>query len=157
MIHSPNKRGFTLIEAVVVIASLVILAMALVPQDNLSNVNVEAATQRLEEDLRYAKELALIKNINCGIQITANGNYLLYEGTPATPTLNPLTQQNFINYNLGQNFKKANIVNLVGTLQIEFNPTGQPVMGSGSIIQVGDGLKTISLQITPNTGLVQRL
>lgn len=141
---------------VVVIATLSILVLAVAPSDNLSNIYVEGATQRLEQDLRYARELAVTKNINCGVEIQTNGDYSIYEGTPATKSLNPLTQQPF-NYNLGNNFPDVNILNIASTLLVEFNPMGTPVSGSGTPLQVGNALKTISLTVTANTGVVQRL
>lgn len=156
MVHSPNQRGFTLLELVVVIATVSVLVAALVPQDNLSNMNVEAATQRFEQDIRYARELAVTKNVNCGLQILTNGNYTVYQGTPATPALDPLTQQSF-SYNLGNNFKNVNIRNINATLLIEFDPLGKPVSGAATTVQVGDTSKTISLLVTSNTGFIQRL
>ncbi len=157
MVHSPKQNGFTLVEIVIVVACLSILVLSLVPQYNLNNINVEAATQRLEQDLRYARELALTRNVNCGIQFQANGNYTVYESTPASPTLNPLTQQSFSNYNLGNNFRNVNIVNLTGPLLVEFDPLGRPVSGANTTIQVGDAQTVISLSVTPSTGLVRRL
>lgn len=157
MLRSPFfKSGFTLVEVVIVVASLSILVLSLVPQSNLGNVYVEAAAQRLEQDFRYARDLAVTKNINCGIEFQTNGNYTVYENTTATPALNPLTQQPF-QYNLNNNFKNVAIINLVGTLRIEFNRNGTPILGQGSILQVSDNQKTISLTVTPNTGFIQRL
>lgn len=157
MVLRLRKTGFTLVEVAIVIVSLSILILSLVPQYNLNNINVEAATQRLEQDLRLARELAVTKNINCGIQFQTNGNYTLYETTPATPSLNPLTQQSFSNYNLGTHYRNVNIINLISPLLVEFDPLGRPISGANTTIQVGDTQTVISLTVTPNTGLVRRL
>lgn len=155
MVHYPQKNGFTFIELVIVITSLAILVLALVPKDNLGNINVEAAAQRLEQDLRYARELAITKNLNHGIQFQTNGTYTVYQTTPLNAVLNPLTQTSF-SYNLSDDFPKVNLLNILTTLLVEFDPLGKPVLGNGTTIQVGDGQKTISLVVTPNTGLVTR-
>lgn len=156
MVRGDLKNGFTVVEFVILISAVAILVLALVPQDNLGNIHVEAAAQRLEQDLRYTRELALTTNTNHGIEFQTNGNYTVYRGVPSTPALNPLTQQSF-SYNLQNNFPRVTIVNLVTTLRVEFDPLGRPIQGSGSTLQVSDGIKTISLNVTPTTGLVRRL
>lgn len=138
------------------IAALSILVYALAPQDNLGDLYVEAAADRLEQDLRYSRELALTRNVNCGMEIQPNGDYLIYEGSTASPTLNPLKQETF-SYNLGNDFGDVQFQNINSTLVIEFNRFGQPVTGGGSTLQIGDASKTISLVVTANTGLVRRL
>lgn len=145
-----------MIELVLVLTALSILVVSLAPQHNLGNINVEAAAQRLEQDLRYARELALTRNANCGVQFQINGNYLVYQTSPLTPVLNPLTQQNF-SYNLGNDFKNVNLLNILTTLLIEFDPLGRPIVGGGTTLQVGNTQSTISLVVTANTGLVRRL
>lgn len=139
----------------ILIAALAILVLSVAPPDNLSNITVEAAARRLEQDIRYARELAMSRNVNCGIQFQSNGDYLVYETTPTNPVLNPLTQQTF-DYNLGDTFRNVNLVNVSGTLLVEFNPLGQPVQGGGTTLQVGNGVTTVSLVVTNNTGLVTR-
>lgn len=156
MVRSPNHKGFTLIELAIVVATLAILVFALAPQDNLGDLYVEAAADRLEQDLRYARELAVTRNVNCGIEIQANGNYVIYEGNSSSPALNPLTQESY-SYNLSNDFNNVQFQNISTTLTIEFNSFGQPVTGGGSTLQIGDASTTISLVVTPNTGLVRRL
>lgn len=156
MVHCPSsKSGFTLVEFILVITALAVLVYSLVPLDNFGGINVEAAAQRLEQDLRYARELAITRNANCGIQFQTNGNYTIYQTTPSNPVLNPLTQQTF-SYNLGNDFKNANLKNITSTLLVEFDPLGRPVQGAGTTLQVGDSQSTISLVVTANTGLIQR-
>ena len=47
MVQSVKQNGFSLVEVVIVISLLSIIVLAAIPQDNLSNINVEAAAQRL--------------------------------------------------------------------------------------------------------------
>lgn len=156
MLHRFNANGFSMIELVLVLTALSLLVVSLAPQHNLGNINVEAAAQRLEQDLRYARELAVTKRILCGLQIQSNGNSIIYEGTPASPTLNPLTRQPY-SYNLNNDFKNVQFQNVMSTLVIEFNNLGTPVQGGGTTLQVGNTQSTISLVVTANTGLVRRL
>ena len=157
MVCSLNHRGSTLVELAIAIAILAILVYSLAPQDNLGGLYVEAAADRLEQDLRYIRELAVTRNVNCGIQIQPNGDTILYEGTTASPARNPLTQQAY-SYNLSDDFNNVQFQNIITTLTIEFDTVGRPVTGGGSTLQIGEtGGGTISLMVTPSTGLVRRL
>lgn len=156
MVRSLNHRGFTLIEVAIVIATVALLVVSLAPQDNVGDLNVEAAADRLEQDLRYVRELALTRNLNCGITIQSNGDYVLYEGSLATPTLNPLTRESY-SYNLANDFNNVQFQNIITSLTIEFDSFGEPITGGGATLQIGDASKTISLTVTASTGLVRRL
>lgn len=151
-----DSGGFSLVELAIVIAALSIFVYSLAPQHNLGGLYVEAAADRLEQDLRYIRELAVTRNVNCGIQIQPNGNYILYEGATSNPTLNPLTQQTY-SYNLSNNFNNVSFQNIFTPLTIEFNALGRPVVGGGTTLQIGDAARSISLVVTLQTGLVRRL
>lgn len=126
---------------------------ALTPQFSLENFQVETATKQIEHVLNYVRDLAQTKNINCGVSFTANGDYLVYELTHGAPATHPLTQQPWI-VNLSSEFRNVNVLN---TLDVEFDPLGRPVMGGGSTIQIGNGFLTFSLYVNPSTGFIQRL
>jgi len=137
---------------VLVIATLGILVASLIPQESIPAFNLETAVARVEQDLRYARELALITDTNCGIEFVANGTYTIYEGSTATPATNPVTRQDFT-----QDISDAfDNVNILTNAQVEFDPLGRPVLGGGSIIQIGNGQTVVSLLVTDNTGVVVR-
>jgi len=115
-------------------------------------MNLETAAEKVANDLRYARELAGITNTNCGISFVANGDYTVYQNSVATPAVNPLTRQTFVT-DIDSLFKKVSLQN---TVQVEFNPSGKPVMGSGQTIQLTNGSQTASLYVTPNTGFILR-
>lgn len=129
-----------------------ILALSFIPQDSLQRFNLETATARVEQDLRYARELATTTGANCGINFIANGSYTVYSPSIASPVLNPLTKQAFIE-DIGLAYKNVNVAN---SIQVEFSPLGRPVLGSGQTVQLTDGQTTASLLVTPNTGIVIR-
>lgn len=132
--------------------ALSVLALSVIPQDHLQTFNLETAVTKVENDLRYARELALTTNTNCGINFIANGSYTLYQSSSALPFTNPLTKQPFV-YNLANEFRNVNVQN---SIQVEFNFLGRPVIGSGQTIQIGNGLTTANLLVIPNTGVVER-
>jgi len=135
-----------------VIATLGILVASLIPQESITTFNLETAVARVEQDLRYARELALITNTNCGIQFVANGTYTVYEGSTATPATNPVTRQDFTQ-DISDEFDNVNILT---NAQVEFDSMGRPVLGGGSVIQIGNGQAVTSLLVTSNTGVIVR-
>lgn len=135
-----------------VILLLGILALSVTPLDSYRTFNLEMAALRVTQDLHYAHELAAIKNTNCGILFNVNGTYTVYEGTSATPATDPLRRQPAI-IDLGTLFKN---VQILSNVQFEFDPLGRPVTGGGQTVQVGDGIGTVTLLVTANTGIVQR-
>lgn len=110
------------------------------------------AALRVTQDLHYAHELAAIKNTNCGVLFNVNGTYTVYEGSTATPATDPLKREPAI-IDLGTLFKN---VQILSNVQFEFDPLGRPVTGGGQTVQVGDGIGTVTLLVTANTGIVQR-
>ncbi len=146
------SKGFSLIELTMVIVLIGIVALFVMPQDSLLNINLETAAAKVANDLRYTKELASITNTNCGVQFVANGNYTVYQASVTNPALNPLTRQNFVT-DIASLFKKVTIQN---NLQVEFDPLGTPVLGSGQTVTLTNGQTTASLYITPNTGFILR-
>lgn len=147
-----QPAGFTLIELVVVIMTLGILALTLIPQDNLRNFDLEMAAQKVEQEIRYAKHLATITNTNCGVNFVATQSYTVYQQLTTNPVLSPHTREPLVT-NLGDQFKSVNVLNNV---QFEFDSLGRPVLGGGQTVMIGNGINTISLLVTPNTGVIQR-
>ena len=127
-----------------------ILALSFIPKDSLLTFHLDTAAARVKQDLRYAQELAITTNTNCGINFIAGGNYTVYSQNTGNPVANPFTKQTFVE-NIGQSFKKVSVAN---NIQVEFDPLGKPVLGSGQNVQLTNGISTVSLLVTPNTGVV---
>ena len=104
-----------------------ILALLFVPFDFFSSFNTEAATAKVAGDIRFARELSSSTNVNCGVQFVADGSYTVYQSTPATPATNPHTREPYV-VDLGDVFENVDILN---SIQVEFDPMGRPVMGGG--------------------------
>ena len=130
-----------------------LLAIFLIPRDALNTIHLQTAAAKVQNDLHYAKELAITTNTNCGVSFEANGSYTVYQQSLLTPAVNPLTQQPYV-IDIGQLFKNIRIQN---TVRIEFDPTGKPVLGGGLTVQVSSPQSALSLYVTPNTGLIQQL
>lgn len=147
-----KPAGFTLVEVVLVIMTLGILTLTLIPQDNLGSFDLEMAAQKVEQEIRYAKHLATITNINCGVNFVATQSYTVYQQSTNNPVLSPHTREALVT-NLSSQFKNVNVLNNV---QFEFDSLGRPVLGGGQTVQIGNGVSTISLLLTPSTGVIQR-
>lgn len=142
-------RGFTLLEAVLVIAIVAILAIATVPRFDLSSAGLDAAARKIRSDILYAQSLAMSRGVPHGILFTANAAYILYATSPATPISDPLTLTSF-SEDLGR-FHQTVIVN---DYRVEFDPFGQPVIGAGGSVVIRNGAVTKTLQVSANTGRV---
>lgn len=143
-------RGFSLVELCITMVVLGILALSFFPSDSFRSFNLGAAAQIVEQDIRYARELANVTNINHGVSFVAAASYTVYRGTTATPATNPVTGNQLIT-NLGDQFDNVSIAN---TVQFEFNPLGRPVIGGGSTVQVTNGTSSITIMVNNETGTV---
>jgi len=68
-----GEEGFTLIEAVLVVALLAILAAAVIIRNPIERLRVNGAAAKLKSDIRYAQKLAVTGQERAGIVLSANG------------------------------------------------------------------------------------
>lgn len=129
-----------------------LMTLVLIPSDSLQRFDLETAVARIEQDLRFARELAATTNTNCGVSFIANGNYTVYRQSTATPVASPLTRQDLV-VDIGSLFDNVRLAN---SAQVEFSPLGRPLLGGGQTIQITDGATTASLLVTSDTGVIVR-
>jgi Tfp pilus assembly protein FimT len=79
-------RGFTLIELVVIIAVLLVMAVLYTSSTgDLSNISIDAASRKVQSDIRYAHQLAQETGINYGVVFTAGRDTRSIRGRRAIP------------------------------------------------------------------------
>lgn len=89
-----RKRGFTLVELLIVVTVLGILASVILPSMNSTGslISLEAAARTLAADLRMARQSAVQYNSSYKVKIdlTANSYQIIFAGTGSVPTLTNL-------------------------------------------------------------------
>lgn len=148
-----SSPGFTLIELVTTIVVVGILALSFAPLENFQQFNVEMAAQKVEQEIRFAKELASTSNANHGFSFATNAAYTVYRQPGFVPVTNPLTQQP-LTTNITNEYHNVHILN---SGSFEFDPMGKPVVGGGTSVQLGDNTYTVTINVSANTGIISRL
>lgn len=167
--------GHTLIELVMVTALLGIIAfVAFISITSYKTHHLYAAAERLANDLRYAKNLALTSARWHGVSFSGS-TYTLYETDGATDTniKNPAKPAEDYVVNLLADYDDVSIsalVNLSGS-KIEFSPSGVPyndkngsaLAAAGSVLLAGVGagggcacgnVALLSVNIAAQTGRI---
>jgi prepilin-type N-terminal cleavage/methylation domain-containing protein len=159
------KKGFTLIELVMILVLVGILAVAVIPKGTAkASVRLEAASQKLATDLRYAQEMALAQQVRFGISFdTSDESYFAYRITTSTEAKDPQTRNNLeVEFDETREFNDIVIVSTNFNDAIEFDSKGAPYDGNGvslsseGIVTLGtqDGSYTKTARIKPVTGKV---
>lgn len=144
-------RGFTAVEILLTIALLGILAFAMISLITpVGSVRLNAAAEQLRSDIQFAQQNAMTTGQVSGVQLVNGGSYTVYQGTTATPLINPLTGQSMV-ITLNTNYPNTVIS---GNLTVEFDYMGKPTTGGGGSISLVNGSFTKTISVTQNTGRV---
>ena len=160
-----DKRGFTLIELVMIIVILAILALTVMPKaTTASSVRLGAACQKIASDLRYTQEMSMAQQVRFGVSFdTGNEAYFVYRVSTATKAIDPQTRNNFdVSFVTLNEFKGIDIVSTSFSNKMEFDSSGVPYDGNGAIlssqgviaIQTTGGAYSRTVRIEPKTGKV---
>ncbi len=159
------RKGFTLIELIMVLVIAAILAIAVIPRTQAgSRVKLEAVCQYIASDLRYIQEMAMAQQVRFGISFTPGAEtYFGYRVNISTKAKDPQTRGNLdVNLNQMSQFKGIDIVSTNFSDKIEFDSNGAPYDEDGDIlsshgvitIQTVDALYSRTVRIEPETGKV---
>jgi prepilin-type N-terminal cleavage/methylation domain-containing protein len=147
-----RNKGFTLIEAIIVMAVLTILAAVYIESSgNITNVSLDAASKKAQMDVRFAQQLAQVTGTNHGVRFVANTSYTVYSGNVNNPVTDPVTRLPLID-----NLSRYPGVQITTTYQVEFNPRGVPVTGGGGSTRFTAASGAIrDINVAANTGAVE--
>ena len=133
-----TRRGFTIIELVMVITILAIIALAFASESisNLGNNNLAAASNRLLSDLRYAQQLAIDSHESCGISFDrSDESYFVYKGDVSTVALDPYTKKPLVvDYDTDSLYAGVNLANTNFGDDISFDYLGVPYDSDGNAL-----------------------
>lgn len=146
------KKGFTLIEVMLVVTLLgIMIGVYVISGENLSAVAIDGASKKVQSDIRYAQQLAQSRGANHGVNFTASGStYEVYLGSPGASVLSPVTGQTMI-----ENFDQFPGVSIAADYQVEFNTSGVPIVGGNQGVRLtalSGGIREI--YVTGTTGAV---
>lgn len=156
-----SGRGFTLIELIMVIAIIAILAVVVTFQGG--TIKLGGAANKLMFDLRYAQQLAISRQVSCGISLDPSGDsYFAYIGDTSTIATDPHTKGNLsIDYDTDSEYEGISLVSTNFGDQISFDYMGVPydsdgtALSSQGIVTLQQDSTTQTVTIEPNTGEVK--
>ncbi|MDI6762669.1 MAG: prepilin-type N-terminal cleavage/methylation domain-containing protein [Thermodesulfobacteriota bacterium] len=139
-IKTPNSKGISLIEVILVLVIIAILAAVVIPRagfDVSPRASVEGAAYMIASDIRYAQECAMANRVSKEIRFTSNSNS--YSFFP-TSSFDPSGQ-----------LQGATI----GTTVIfTFNSLGEPTTSAGWTVTVSTGGVSKTISVANYTGKV---
>lgn len=156
-----------MIELIMIILILGILAIVILPEISSAppRVNLTAAKQKLQSDLRYAQLLAFTQQIDHGLIFDpATEVYSVYSQNTTNIIKDPVSQKAFtVDYINDNVYKGVGIVSTSfgspTTNRVEFNNLGAPSDGTTALSADGTvtltaGETNVTVTVTKNTGKV---
>ena len=156
------KRGFTLIELMIIVIVIAILASVVFFTWPGQSVNVNSAAERMANDLRYMQYIAHSRDKTYQITfVPASRRYDLFEWTGSTTVAfnHPFTNTNQISLPAGMTMTVNSAIS--GDI-LRFDPEGEPHVGNGGSALGSTGQialsakgKTTYVCVKRRTGLVE--
>jgi len=146
-LRTPNSKGISLIEVIMVMVIIAILAAVVIPRagfDISPRASVEGAAYMVASDIRYVQECAMANRVSKSV------NFVLGASTYTFPATVPSTN------NLDPSGRLPSGVTIGTTITITFNSLGEPTTGAASVTVSGGG-QTKTISVVNYTGKVSIL
>jgi Tfp pilus assembly protein FimT len=144
-IKTPNSRGVTLVEVILIMMIIGTLALILLPRIDFgisSSASVEGAAYMIASDIRYTQECAMANRVSKSITFTSGQNLYTFPATlPSTNSLDP-------------SGRLPSGITTMDTTTITFNSLGEPTTGGGGFVRVTNGVQIKTISIVQYTGKV---
>lgn len=164
--RGPITKGsaFTLVELIMVIVVLAILAVAVAISSGSNKLF--GVAKKLMFDLRYAQQLAISRQVSCGVSFNPSDNsYFAFIGTTSTIATDPLTRGELsVDYDTDSEYRGIGLDSTdfgdFGNI-VSFDYLGAPYNSSGTalssqgIVTLREGSYTQEITIEPGTGEVK--
>ena len=145
LLQTPNFKGMTLIEVIMVMAIIGILAAVVVPKFDFttsSRASVDGGAYMIASDIRYVQECAMANQVTKSIVFTSGQSiYTFPATTPSTSGLDPSGRLPS-GVTVGNNFT------------VTFNSLGEPTTGGAGSVSVSGGGQTKTISVVNYTGKV---
>ncbi len=155
-----NRKGFTLVELVMVLVLIGIISVVVIPKlGDMTATKAGALVSKIQADIRYAQNLAMTKNQRARVtfRTSPNGYDVTVGGAPAT---DPVTGGPFsVTLNAGQYAGMSiSTIGFSGSY-VEFNTLGVPYDSAGPLtagksITITGGSVSQNVTVQPQTGAV---
>jgi len=162
---SPDRRAFTLVETLMVVAILIIAALVAIPlTSSAGGVAVQAAADRVAADLEYAKSMAVTRGQSYSVAFNINTETYSVKDQGGTVLGHPIKGGSDYAVNFAQDSRFAGVeiesVDFDSTSEIKFDYLGSPQAADGDdLVDRGEiilsyGSVTRAVFIEPVTGVI---
>ena len=155
LIKPSNNYGFSFIEIILCLTLLGVLSWIAIPKDFWTNpMNLDAATRKVEADVRLAQSMATTTGQSHGFQVTGNSTYQIYNVSTGTVVTSPYTNQS-LTIDLTTDFGGVTFQST--TYQVVFDSSGIPTTGGGTSIQLNSQGNSKQISISATSGYINLL
>ena len=144
LLQTPNSKGMTLVEVIMVMAIIGILAAIVIPRFDFttsSRASADGAAYMIASDIRYAQEFAMANRVSKSVIFTSGSSVY---------TFNPTG-------NLDPSGRLPSGVTIGNNFTVTFNSLGEPTTGGAGSVSVSGGGQTKTISVVNYTGKVNIL
>lgn len=143
--------GFTLVEAILVIAAVGLLIYSAIPMiTSLSTASLDAASRKIQADIRWAHQQSVATGGSYGCVFEAGGTYRVFESSPDNLVTNPITGRPWL-----EDLSQFRGVSIANDYTVIFDGAGRPIVGGdGRVRLVTDEGGVRDVYVISESGLV---